>query len=350
MSVRILQAMLAESGTLALGTVLAVKGSAPRHAGARMLAGAHGRLLGSVGGGKGEALVLAACLQQLGTGRSTILDIEMQGLAVEGPDMVCGGSSRVLVEPLVDLGPYRAALARLGAGEPVVLVKRLATGAIALLDGACARIDGSWAEVAGAEVDLECARKALASGLPVWAEAAGLVYDPLLPEEKLLILGGGHVGCALAALAPGLGFSVTVGDDRPAFLEPGRFPVGVQLLGGPFPEIVARFSFDPATSVVILTRSHLCDLACVRAVLARRYRYAGFMGSLRKTRLILEQVVQEFDPLKVAALRAPIGLDLGAETPEELAVAIAAELIAARRGAACFEAVHGARQSRRLAP
>lgn len=346
MSIAILQAIAAEPGELVLCTVMRVLGSAPRHAGSKMLAGVQGRLVGSVGGGRGEGLALAACAQRLGAASPTVLEIDMQGLEVEGPDMVCGGTSRILVEPLTRREPYVAALARLAKGEPALLVKRLDTGATALMDGR-----GQWLEGSLAGVDAERARLALVSGHPVLGEAEGILYDPLLPQDKLLILGGGHVGRALAVLACGLGFQVTVGDDRPAFLEPGRFPAAVATLGGAYPELVAQYPFDPATSVVIVTRGHLNDLECVRGVLGQPYRYAGFMGSRRKTRLVLEAAAAEgFDPGKVAALHAPIGLDLGAETPEELAVAIAAELIAARRKPAFLESVQEARKARRQTP
>jgi xanthine dehydrogenase accessory factor len=345
MSIRILRAIEGHPGELVLCTVLAVKGSAPRHAGSRMLVGAGGALHGSVGGGRGEARALTAAAERLDLGGALILEIDMQGLEVEGPDMVCGGSSRILVERLASRAPYLAALDELAEGRPVVLVKRLETGAAALMGG-----DGRWLEgrIEGAET--ETARRTLACGTPILAEASGLLYDPMLPEEQLLILGGGHVGTALAALAPGLGFRVTVGDDRPAFLDPSRFPAGVAVLGGAYADMVAGFPFSTTTSVVIVTRSHLSDLECVRAVLAQPYRYAGFMGSRRKTRLVLEQAGKEFDPAKVAALCAPIGLEIGAETPEELAVAIAAELIAARRASPALAETHRARQARRQGP
>lgn len=343
---QILQAIAADPTERVLCTVMRVKGSAPRHAGAKMLVGRAGRLLGSIGGGRGEALVLAACLDALASGQSRALELDMQGLEIEGPAMVCGGTSRILVEPLGAPAPYRTALELLRKGQSALLVKRLKTGETALLDG-----NGEWAEGSLTGIDLQSARHALQSGRPVLAEEQGLLYDPLLPQEKLLILGGGHVGCALAALAPGLGFQVTVGDDRPDFLAPGRFPAAVATLGGTYTDIVATFPFDASTFVVIVTRGHLNDLECVRAVLPRPYRYAGFMGSQRKTQLVLDQVAKEaLDPLKLTALRAPIGLEIGAETPEELAVAIAAELIAARRASACLEIVHGARQARRQAP
>ncbi len=346
MSIRFLEAIAADPTDLVLCTILRVRGSAPRHAGSKLLAGRAGLLLGSVGGGRGEALVLSACAELLGDGRPRILEIDMQGVDVEGPAMVCGGTSRILLEPLGSRVPYLGALNLLQQGEPALLVKRLETGETALMDG-----HGAWVEGALKGADLHSARQALASGYPVLVEEGGILYDPLLPEEKLLILGGGHVGLALAALAPGLGFQVTVGDDRPTFLESGRFPPEVETLGGTYADIVAAFPFDPATFVVIVTRGHLSDLECVRAVLGRPQRYVGLMGSLRKVRLVLEQVATEgFDPQRVEALRAPIGLEIGAETPEELAVAIAAELIAARRNAECLEVAHGARQARRQAP
>jgi xanthine dehydrogenase accessory factor len=343
MNLEILRAIEAGTGPLALATVLQVKGSAPRHAGSMMLAGPEGLLAGTVGGGRGESLVLAACRERLETPVPVILDIDMQGTEAEGSAMVCGGTSRLLVEPLASKAPFGAALDLLARGERALLVRRISTGETAVLDGAGARVYGS---IQGTDPALIA--RALESGHPLLAEDADLFCHPLLPREKLLILGGGHVGRCLAALAPGLGFEVTVGDDREAFLASGRFPASVATRGGSFTEIVDRFPFDASTYVVIVTRGHLCDLECVRAVLGRPYRYAGFMGSLRKTRLILGQVLADGrDPREVESLAAPIGLELGAETPEELAVAIAAELIASRRNADVLQEAHQARKARR---
>jgi xanthine dehydrogenase accessory factor len=310
-----------------------------------MLAGPEGLLSGSVGGGRGEAMALAACREHLGGTLPVLLEIDMQGMEAEGPAMVCGGVSRILVEPLTAREPYRAALELLHRGEPALLVKRIASGETALMDRS-----GRWVRGDLAGVDPALAQTVLQSGHAVLAEAAGLFYDPVLPIEKLLILGGGHVGRALAAIAPGLGFAVTVGDDREAFVAPERFPAGVATLSGSFTDLVAGYPFDPSTYVVIASRGHLCDLECVRAVLKQPYRFAGFMGSRRKTRLVLAQALADgFDPAQVDALCAPIGLELGAETPEELAVAIAAELIAVRRKAPCLATIHLARKARRSA-
>ncbi len=346
MSLEIVRTIASGRTDLALCTILQVKGSAPRHAGSWMLVGPEGLVAGSVGGGRGEAAALAACRGKLGGGRPETLEIEMQGTEAEGPDMVCGGSVRLLVEPLTSAAPYRAVLDLLLGGERALLVKRLSTGETAVMDGSGRVVAGKLERL-----DPVRARRALESGRAVLAEEEGLFFDPQLPLEKLLVLGGGHVGRAVAALAPGLGFLVTVADERPEYLEPARFPAGVATRCGPFTETLAAFPFDPSTYVVIVTRGHLCDLECVRAVLTKTYRYAGFIGSRRKVRLLIEQVLSEgFDPAKVEALCAPIGLDFGAETPEELAVAITGELIAVRRGAASLDALHQARRARRSAP
>lgn len=338
MNLEILQRLAGQETPLALCTVLQVKGSAPRHAGSWMLAGPGGLLAGSTGGGRGEALVLEACREALETGAPRVLEIEMQGLEAQGPDMVCGGSSRILVEPVAAREPYRRALELLRSGRRALLAKRLSTGEVRVVE-----------DPAPEGIPEGLASRALASGAP--ALEGDLFLHPLLPREKLLILGGGHVGRALAALAPGLGFQVTVGDDREGFLDPARFPGDVERRSGSFTDIVAGFPFDEGTYVVIVTRGHLSDLECVRAVLPRPSRYVGFMGSRRKTRLVLEQAVADgHDRGRVEAICAPIGLEIGAETPEELAVAIAGELIAVRRAAPCLEDLRRARASRRAAP
>lgn len=333
MSLEILQAIASGRPDLALCTVVQVKGSAPRHVGSKMLAGPEGLMAGSVGGGRGEAAALAACVEALATRRPAVLQIEMQGTEAEGPDMVCGGFSRILVEPLSDPAPYRAALDLVATGARALLVKRVETGETAVLGA-----NGQWASGQLEGLDPARALGSLETGHAALIEDAGLFVDPVLPREKLLILGGGHVGRALAAIAPGLGFAVTVADERLEFLEPERFPAGVETRLGSFPQIVASYPFDLSTYVVIVTRGHLCDLERGPSS-GSPTGTAGLMGSRRKTRLMVEQLLRTAPiPARVDALYAPIGQEIGAETPEELAVAIAGELIAVRHGAACLAA------------
>jgi xanthine dehydrogenase accessory factor len=287
-------------------------------------------VIGTIGGGRGEASAIAAARQSLLQRKSVLLTVEMQGAQAVGPEMICGGTSRMLIEHIGDARPYRDAFERLERGERVLFVKRFDPGAGERPQDVAVSLSGD--EGGASPADAERTARCLGSGKPLLAEEESLFYDPAFPEEKLLVLGGGHVGRALAGFASSLDFTVTVADDRQEFVAPGRFPAAVRTLCGSYAEILRDFPFDAATYVVIVTRGHLSDLECVRAVLQRRYRYAGFIGSARKSRLLLEQVRSEgFDPQKIDALHAPVGVAIKAETPAEIAVSILAEMIAARR-------------------
>lgn len=336
----IVKAIAESDGEIALVTVVHVEGSAPRHAGSAMLVGFGDEIApggeavrsdriiaGTVGGGKGEARARGLAVECIASRRSRLLTLEFQGTKIEGQDMICGGTSRLLIEPVLDRGPYLAAQEKLGRGQPVLFVKELrADGevSVSLLD------EDRIADAPRAIRD--AASRALDSGEAVFLEDEEVFLDPVLPAEKLLILGGGYVGQAVAWHASRLGFALTVGDDRAEFSSEGRFPTGVKTMCGPYAEIVDAFPFDPATYVVMVTRGHLTDLECVRAVMKKRWRYAGFIGSARKTLLLREQLAQDgFDQKKIDSLHAPIGVPINAETPDELAVSILAEIVSVRR-------------------
>jgi len=339
---------IAESGDeLALATVVDVEGSAPRHPGSKMVVRrapqggdpALSVLTGTVGGGKGEARAISLCGECMDTRASRVLTLEFLSTRVEGQDMICGGTSRLILEPLGGPGdparaPYRLVLDRLERGERSLLVKTLgaagAPTAVAVLDETGAALTGAVPPAPAGRV-----ARALAGGTAALLREHDLFLDPVFPDDKLLVLGGGYVGQAVAWHASRLGFTVTVADDRAEFSGAGRFPEGVRTLCGPYTQIVEGFPFDAATYVVMVTRGHLTDLECVRAVLKKSWRYAGFIGSHRKGRLFREQLSRDgFDPARIDQLHSPIGLRIGAETPDELAVSILAEMIAARRNAA----------------
>jgi xanthine dehydrogenase accessory factor len=348
-SYEFVKAVAESRGAGALVTVIETRGSAPRHSGARMLVRRTGEPLGTVGGGKVEERAREAGLACIERKGSQTVTVEMQGTIAEGPELLCGGMSRMLAEFIDDARPYQAAMERLGRGERVLLLRALGRAA----DGApCAvsrtLLDEGGALILDGGVPFEPARAAqcLQTGKPALAEAESVFYDPIFPEEKLLVLGGGHVGQALAELAVKLDFAVTVADERAEFADPRRFPHGVQALSGSYQESIRGFPFDAATYVVVVTHSHVRDLECVRAILSRRYRYAGFIGSARKTKLLREQLKADgFPQQRIDALHAPIGLAISAETPAELAVSILGELVAVRRNAdprGSMSAAHGA--------
>ncbi len=336
MNYDIVRAIAESDGDIALVTVVHVEGSAPRHAGSAMLIGGGeadvgGAIIaGTVGGGKGEARARALAVESIAFRRSSLLTLEFQGTKIEGQDMICGGTSRLLIEPIADRGPYRAALEKLRCGQRVLFIKTL-RGDLEVVNS---QLDEE--RVAGAPLAIrQAAGRALDTGTAVLLEEERVFLDPVLPAEKLLILGGGYVGQAVAWHAARLDFAITVGDDRAEFSAAFRFPPGIGTLCGTYTEIVNQFPFDSSTYVVMVTRGHLTDLECVRAVMKKPWRYAGFIGSARKALLLREQLSQDgFDRGKIDSLHAPIGLPIDAETPDELAVAILAEIVSVRRNAA----------------
>jgi xanthine dehydrogenase accessory factor len=157
--------------------------------------------------------------------------------------------------------------------------------------------------------------------------------DPLEPAPTLYIVGAGHVGLHLARAAGDAGFRLVVVDDREKFANAERFP-DAEIVVEPIPEWLARAELPSTAYVAILTRGHQHDLDAVRALAGRELRYLGLIGSRAKIARIAEALRGEGLPEAcLARLHAPIGLDIGAVSPAEIAISIAAEMIAVRRGA-----------------
>jgi xanthine dehydrogenase accessory factor len=211
---------------------------------------------------------------------------------------------------------------------------------VGTIGGGCYENDAFWK-----------AREAIASGRPAllhyelnddFAQENGLVcggrmdvhIDPLAPDPRLYIIGAGHVGWHLGRIAAEAGFRVHVVDDREKFANPERFPSAEEVVAEPIPEWLERTDIPASAYVVIVTRGHQHDLGALRTLVARDLKYLGLIGSRAKVARIYAALAAE--GLAVETLEhvhAPIGLDIGAVTPAEIAISILAELIATRRGA-----------------
>ena len=157
--------------------------------------------------------------------------------------------------------------------------------------------------------------------------------DPLLPDPRLYVVGAGHVGYHLARIAGEAGFRLHIIDDREKFANPDRFP-GAEIVVDSIPDWLHRADIPPGGFVVVLTRGHQHDLDAMRALAARDLRYLGLIGSRAKVARIYAELLKEGMPAEcLERVRAPIGFEIGAVTPAEIAVSILAELIAVRRGA-----------------
>jgi xanthine dehydrogenase accessory factor len=194
------------------------------------------------------------------------------------------------------------------------------------------------------------AREAIASGQSAllhfelnddFAQENGLVcggqmdvhIDPLDPAPRLYVIGAGHVGWHVARTAGDAGFRVHVIDDREKFANRDRFPDAEEIVTGPLSDWLHRADIPPSAFVVVVTRGHQGDLEAIRALAARDLKYLGLIGSRAKIARIYGLLAEEGMPVEcLERVHAPIGLDIGAVTPAEIAISIVAQLIAARRG------------------
>lgn len=163
-----------------------------------------------------------------------------------------------------------------------------------------------------------------------------LLYERLQPPPRMVICGAGHVGASLAKLAAFTGYQTTLIDDRPEFLQRDRFPeseINLIVAGDWISSVREAIGHGRGVSVAVVTRGHKEDEQCMRAVVPARPDYVGLIGSKRRTRIVIERLRESgiADEL-LGNIHAPIGLDIGAVTPEEVALAIMAEVVARRRG------------------
>jgi xanthine dehydrogenase accessory factor len=157
--------------------------------------------------------------------------------------------------------------------------------------------------------------------------------EPIEPSPELYIVGAGHVGFHLARLAHDVGFRIHVVDDREKFANSERFPFAAEIVADDIPTWVARTPLPPHAYVVIVTRGHTNDLEALRALAPRDLRYLGLIGSRAKVARIYDALMADRMPTDLLKpVHAPIGLDIGAVTPQEIAVSILAELIAVKHG------------------
>jgi xanthine dehydrogenase accessory factor len=164
-------------------------------------------------------------------------------------------------------------------------------------------------------------------------ETHDLLIEPIAQRPRLVVAGGGHVAKAIARQARLLDFDVTILEDRPEFADPARFD-GATVLTGLVPDTIASLEYTDQTWLVIATRGHKMDADCVLAAVKTPVRYIGLLGSRRKTILVDDMLRDEgIPPERIAAVRAPVGLDLGGRTPAEIALSVLAEITQMRYGA-----------------
>ncbi len=336
----------------AIATVVGVHGSAYRREGTRMLILDDGAQVCMLSGGCLEAEVVEVALEVIRTGVPTVTHYDLSEDATWGLGIGCGGSVDVRVERVDAHDPVTAAwLSALEAGRAAALIVPLrGEGRVLVLPGG----EASGAEVPGAGVlgtlssDLHApavaaalerlgSREPRAATLTLpgadGAEGTPVFIDLSSPPPQLVLYGAGHDAMPLSAQAHALGYDVHVIDPRGAYLTPGRFPGAT--LHDLSPEDLAAFTPSPRAHLIVMNHHVDRDRVCLRHALESGAEYVGVLGPRSRALDLLATLEGEgvtFTDAQLARLRSPIGLRLGAEAPEEVALSILAELMAWRRG------------------
>jgi xanthine dehydrogenase accessory factor len=180
---------------------------------------------------------------------------------------------------------------------------------------------------------LEALKEEVSRAVPGTETRPAMFIEVCVAPPTLFIAGAGHIAMPLARMGAMLGFRVVVLDDRPTFANEERFPEADEVIAAPFAETLAGYPLDGQTYVVLMTRGHAHDLECLTEVIDKPVAYLGMIGSRRRVRGVLELVKENGHAEELLSrVHAPIGLDIGALTPEEIALSVIAEVVKARRG------------------
>ncbi|NKB67218.1 MAG: hypothetical protein GKR89_09165 [Candidatus Latescibacteria bacterium] len=339
----------------ALASLVWSSGSIPMSDRAKMLVRADGRVSGTIGGGCLEAEIVNAGRQVLEAGRPHFTSYTMTEQQAGESGLNCGGSVRIFTELASPVLFARLLQARQERQNCVVATllrtdTSVQPGAGQILYYAGGErwgslgtpaVDDLVAEQAGQilatergqllELDLSSQQKE-ALGLVDKAKVEAFV-EPFSPPPVLYVFGGGHVGGQIAALAKNTGFRVVVIDDRPLFATAQRHRTADECLIAQMDGVFDDLPIDEQSYIVAATRGHQHDEIVVEGALATRARYIGMLGSERKKMVLWKRILQRgADRVRLDQVWAPIGLNIGADNPEEIAVSVVAELIKVRRG------------------
>ncbi|MBD0424732.1 XdhC family protein [Streptomyces sp. TRM S81-3] len=338
----------------AVATIVSVSGSAPREPGAALAVNDEGTAVGSVSGGCVEGAVYELCRQALEDGRSVLERFGYSDETAFAAGLTCGGTINVLVTPVRGGEPARdvlaSALSAVCSGETIALARTVGGPAELMGRPLVVRPDGTYEGALGSQVRLTRiaaaeVRAMLEAGrtgmLVVGGDGDGaycgepitLLVESSAPPPRLIVFGAIDFASALVRLGRFLGYHVTVCDARPVFATRARFPEADEVITDWPHRYLETTQVDERTVLCVLTHDAKFDVPLLAHALTLPVAYVGAMGSRRThedrvTRLREAGVPQR----KLDRLRSPIGLDLGARTPEETALSIAAEFVAARYG------------------
>lgn len=338
--------------SFALATILRAEGSTPRKAGVRAIIDETGGIWGTLGGGAVEAEAQRRAVEVCKSKQTIVFELALEGACRSDDAPICGGNMRILVDATVekDRGSYAQAAQAVrpaAAGRCGVLLTTVCAGAETevAVRWVPREAIGAEASFPGGEAIRSCLGREEARLFvqPAAADSGGdgqevntaveVLVEPVISMPMLLIVGGGHIGQALARQAMLVGFDVVVLDDRPEFTDPALFPEGAATRCGDIRKEVEAFPVERDTHIVVVTRGHKYDAEALEACIHAPAAYIGMIGSKRKVGLMHKDFVESglATEEEFGRVFAPVGLDIGAVTVPEIAASIVAQLIAVRR-------------------
>jgi xanthine dehydrogenase accessory factor len=299
---------------------------------AKMLVTASGARFGTVGGGCLEAEITERAMEVLERREPAASEHTLNAELAGDYGLTCGGTAHMFIEPVV-VDPRLAAIysecaGLLGRGDRGMLATALDWSA----GPAKALLTPSGSVVGSADPRLRAALEIAITDGHEQRFVDGVFAERVAGAPRLIVFGGGHVGARVGEAAAFAGWRVTVVDDRPDFADPARLPFAERAVVCDFSDLPATLGFDEETFVVVATRGHQHDALIVEQLARHDLRYLGMLGSRRKVALTWRLLVAAGVPqARLDDVHAPVGLAIGADTPEEIAVSIVAEMIAVRR-------------------
>ncbi len=354
--IKLLEQMLAlieQDSKSALCSVLARSGSVPAPAGSRLLVRPDGTIAGTVGGGALEGQVTSDAREAIASGAPVTREFDFGGPKTNESLQICGGRITIYTEVVYPTGSERdlteSTLQEIKNGRSVALATAVMSSYPVTPPTGHRMAFNRQGILAGGLVETGLSELVMTEALPLFDGAdplflevdgalgrfphlKGFLVDFIHPAPVLVVFGGGHIGRPLANLGALCGFRVIVADDRAEFASPQRFPDADQILTGKYAEIIEQLEIGPRHYLVSVTRCHTTDSQVIEHAAATPAAYIGMIGSKRKIGMIWRDLEQKgISREHLERVHTPVGVDIDAETPEEIAVSIIAQIIAVRR-------------------
>lgn len=324
----VIEQYLGEGRGGVLGTIIKKLGATPQGSGAKVFLGEDFRLHGTIGGGCVEAEATREARWLMGGKDTKVIHYTMTGTEVAEEGMICGGNVDIFLEPVLPVHRdlYTAIRSCVKSGRRARIITAVGDGRFFKM------VQAEDGEVWGEDPkDLPHEVTGGSFGERKTLVKAGFLVEPINPKPRLYLYGAGHISQFISRIAAMVDFDITVIDDRMSFANRDRFPEAERVIAGFFDEVLRDLDPAPEDYHVIVTRGHKNDAEVLESVLTRPSAYVGMIGSRRKTKIVYDHVAgRGVDARLLENVHAPIGLDIEAETPQEIAVSIVAELVKVR--------------------